>query len=271
MDRAKAATLAIATLGLVVASVPVKADIVIDVVPWLAPNAFGSPSFSGAEANAVQGMMNGGVATGSGPTAFIPQSNVTSAQAIVTPFPSWMGVAGPAAPFAAELGNRMTFAGSIIDTGGTFSISQLSFNATSSDPGNVLGFGFAAGSYSYGSGYVGVVNGPGGPTFITSGPSTQLVNERFFRGSGNSRAANDCPGCTVAQEQAQIALAAAFFTTDTTFTGTYSIDDVSGSGTFNISAAVPETSTWAMMILGFVGLGFMAYRRKQSGPSLRLA
>jgi hypothetical protein len=25
---------------------------------------------------------------------------------------------------------------------------------------------------------------------------------------------------------------------------------------------VPETSTWAMMILGFAGVGFMAYRRK---------
>jgi hypothetical protein len=35
--------------------------------------------------------------------------------------------------------------------------------------------------------------------------------------------------------------------------------------------AVPEPSTWAMMILGFCGLGFMAYRRKQSGPTLRLA
>jgi hypothetical protein len=271
MNRAKAATLAIAVLSLAVASVPAKADLVIDVVPWLAPNFFGSPSFSGAEANAVQGMMNGGVATGSGPTAFIPQSNVTSAQAIVTPFNSWMGVAGPAAPYAAELGNRMTFAGSIIDTGGTFSISQLSFNATSSDPGNVLGFGFAAGSYNYGSGYVGVVNGPNGPTFITSGPSSQLVNELFFRGSGNSLAANQCPGCTVEQEQAQIAIAAAFFTSDTTFTGTYSIGDVSGSGTFDIAAAVPEPSTWAMMILGFLGLGFMAYRRKRTSTALSVA
>ena len=33
--------------------------------------------------------------------------------------------------------------------------------------------------------------------------------------------------------------------------------------------AVPEASTWAMMILGFCGLGFMAYRRK--GGTLRLA
>jgi hypothetical protein len=29
-----------------------------------------------------------------------------------------------------------------------------------------------------------------------------------------------------------------------------------------VAAAVPEPSTWAMMILGLAGLGFMAYRRK---------
>jgi hypothetical protein len=29
-----------------------------------------------------------------------------------------------------------------------------------------------------------------------------------------------------------------------------------------MSGAVPEASTWAMMILGFAGIGFMAYRRK---------
>jgi hypothetical protein len=45
------------------------------------------------------------------------------------------------------------------------------------------------------------------------------------------------------------------------------INDVS----VTFTAAVPEPSTWAMMILGFCGLGFMAYRRKQNGPSLRLA
>jgi PEP-CTERM motif len=47
------------------------------------------------------------------------------------------------------------------------------------------------------------------------------------------------------------------------------INDVS----VTFTAAVPEPSTWAMMILGFCGLGFMAYRRKQAerGPSLRLA
>jgi hypothetical protein len=33
--------------------------------------------------------------------------------------------------------------------------------------------------------------------------------------------------------------------------------------------AVPEPSTWAMMLLGFAGVGFMAYRRK-SKPAFRL-
>lgn len=33
--------------------------------------------------------------------------------------------------------------------------------------------------------------------------------------------------------------------------------------TVGVEAAVPEPATWAMMILGFFGVGFMAYRRKE--------
>jgi hypothetical protein len=36
-------------------------------------------------------------------------------------------------------------------------------------------------------------------------------------------------------------------------------------------ATVPEPSTWAMLLIGFAGIGFMAYRRKQNGQALRLA
>lgn len=35
--------------------------------------------------------------------------------------------------------------------------------------------------------------------------------------------------------------------------------------------AVPEPSTWAMMILGFAGIGFMAYRRRNRATALRMA
>ncbi|MEH2517331.1 hypothetical protein V1279_002904 [Bradyrhizobium sp. AZCC 1610] len=41
-------------------------------------------------------------------------------------------------------------------------------------------------------------------------------------------------------------------------------------GGFETVGAVPEPSTWAMMILGFAGVGFLAYRRKRSS-SFRLA
>jgi hypothetical protein len=37
-----------------------------------------------------------------------------------------------------------------------------------------------------------------------------------------------------------------------------------------LSPAVPEASTWAMMLLGFFGVGFLAYRRKNQGQ-IRLA
>ncbi len=38
-----------------------------------------------------------------------------------------------------------------------------------------------------------------------------------------------------------------------------------------LASAVPEPSTWAMMILGFVGLGFMSYRQKRTSPAMRVA
>jgi hypothetical protein len=152
----------------------------------------------------------------------------------------------------------MTFAVSITSTDGTkFSIDQLSFVGTSSAPG--LDWGHIAGYYNYGPGWVGVLNGQD----ITSGPSDQLVDAIYGVGNGNAYDAY-CSPCTLAQEQAAIDAVIPDF--DYTLTGTYTIDGSSGSGTFNVSAVdpVPEPSTWTMMIVGFCGLGFMAYRRKNN-------
>lgn len=41
-------------------------------------------------------------------------------------------------------------------------------------------------------------------------------------------------------------------------------------GSPSLTAGVPEPSTWAMMVLGFCSVGFLAYRRK-SKPSFRVA
>jgi hypothetical protein len=43
-----------------------------------------------------------------------------------------------------------------------------------------------------------------------------------------------------------------------------------GSYVYTYTPPVPEPSTWAMMLLGFAGIGFMAYRRK-SKPALMVA
>jgi hypothetical protein len=53
----------------------------------------------------------------------------------------------------------------------------------------------------------------------------------------------------------------------------WSAPDATGMAFFSTTismSAVPEPSTWAMMILGFAAVGFMAYRRK-SKVALRLA
>jgi hypothetical protein len=47
-------------------------------------------------------------------------------------------------------------------------------------------------------------------------------------------------------------------------------DVVNEPGQFT-PAATPLPSTWTMMILGVFGIGFMAYRRKQNRPALRMA
>jgi PEP-CTERM motif len=56
------------------------------------------------------------------------------------------------------------------------------------------------------------------------------------------------------------------------FNSVLSVDFSAGSASFPdpafdnlvVTTAVPEPSTWAMMILGFAGIGYMAYRRRNS-------
>jgi hypothetical protein len=42
------------------------------------------------------------------------------------------------------------------------------------------------------------------------------------------------------------------------------------SETFDLPAAVPEPSTWAMLLIGLAGVGFMAYRRGGRTSTSRL-
>jgi hypothetical protein len=60
-----------------------------------------------------------------------------------------------------------------------------------------------------------------------------------------------------------------------TFTGVgitgFSMSSSQNSFEITNISAIPEPSTWAMMILGFLGLGFMGYRKRSSGSAFRIA
>jgi hypothetical protein len=58
---------------------------------------------------------------------------------------------------------------------------------------------------------------------------------------------------------------------DSCFVGLFDTAVPSGGSGYFIFTSVPESSTWAMLLLGFAGIGFMACRRKSNGPALRLA
>jgi PEP-CTERM motif len=47
--------------------------------------------------------------------------------------------------------------------------------------------------------------------------------------------------------------------------------DGGGAAAELVASAVPEPSTWAMMILGFAAVGFLVHRRKRNRTDLRIA
>jgi hypothetical protein len=131
-------------------------------------------------------------------------------------------------------------------------------------------------SFSFSDGVQTLTSGPANFQFSTDASGTitfwavsdNLITATTFRSIGTRRqpgvqsddgqievcssAPNGCPGPGVV------------FSTNVTG------DNIGDPGVWAI-AAVPEPSTWAMMILGFCGLGFMTYRRKQHGAAFAAA
>jgi hypothetical protein len=122
--------------------------------------------------------------------------------------------------------------GTVSDTSGTFQIDSL-VTGTNTPP-NTGSVGLPTGTFSYND-------------VIFSGPPLQ------FDGNGLLFTASDGFYYNI-------------FSNTSTNDGLYQVAEVTGSpytfieGAGSITAAVPETSTWAMMVLGFAGLGVMAYR-----------
>jgi hypothetical protein len=184
----------------VFASAGAQAQVGIEITPSLAPNAFGSTYWGPYVDNAFLAIFSGqdeyGDSSTPGYYRALPVNEVLAKHMCVTSFPSWLGLINPGSNFgtsyATEYGNRLHFGIRITGNGQKISISMLSFEATSNDPDNILGFAFATGDYGYSASYVGInygVDGIRGTTddeLITDGANTQLVDEIVGRGSGNA-------------------------------------------------------------------------------------
>jgi hypothetical protein len=125
-------------------------------------------------------------------------------------------------------------------------------------------------------------------TFTASGASlpdgfTRLLFD-IHLGNGNSATSvtfSDftdplCPGCQTTFDLSSTGNGNNFFLLTATMGQALFSGTVTANGTFDsfeqvrvdlagVAGAVPEPSTWAMMILGFMGVGFMAYRRRSQG------
>jgi PEP-CTERM motif len=156
-------------------------------------------------------------------------------------------------------GPHTTFAFNLTTAAASFSVPQSPFAYVITPPSPVANpYGtFTNGLYlTSGQGQGNSVHGP--LDFWVDGVTTSnfvLLSTAPHAGSGTAYFAADVVCMTTACNGT---------------TGTVAGNNLTRTTTPPMVQGVPEPSTWAMMILGFFGVGFMAYRRK-SQTSLRLA
>ena len=176
-----------------------------------APNVFGSPSFgspsptgSNWSSNAVRGMLldEDSRGTTGQPTLFATGTDFLAEDIVVTGFPSWKGVADPAAPYASELGTRLHAINSIkAAPGKTIDIAHgVTRSWVDDGTGGDLSFGDTTSSGYDANRFIGVRYGVDGQpgtdddVYLTSG--TGAVNEIIGFSPGNAYEPDACAGCT---------------------------------------------------------------------------
>ncbi|WP_426442368.1 FxDxF family PEP-CTERM protein [Bradyrhizobium genosp. P] len=115
-------------------------------------------------------------------------------------------------------------------------------------------------------------------TFASAGAQIQNFELALFEvGSAaalDTVTASYVAGAGVGTQQgslAPIVITPGSYFLEVTGTTVGSTPNASYGGSFAISAAVPEAPTWAMMISGFLALGFLAYRQNGKQIRFRLA
>jgi hypothetical protein len=112
-------------------------------------------------------------------------------------------------------------------------------------------------------------NGPNWTVqFFANGTQVQFINTQPSDPANNTPITTLTFATTPASLD-QLGIGFSGFAADGSSSATISGISLSTDGT--VTSAVPEPSTWAMMVLGFAGLGFMSYRksRRKDGVGFR--
>jgi len=266
-------TLALAGLVILGSNASAQQPVTITTEATLSPEPYGvSPSYDAWAANGLNAAEYGLNSYGApGPTQFnILSGPLSTAQNLGTIyFPSWMGQAYPAAPYANERGNQAEFVGIINGNGSLISIDHMGASLKSSDAGDALGASFPndivdPGDWTYDALDIGLifnngVNISGGFTIVNSGTPDQLVNEIISNGLGANYYDTNVPANPAVAQELINYDASVIGSYD--FTGTFTYDSQSGSNTVGFTAPVSdEAATWALVAGGFVCLIWL--RRK---------
>ncbi len=253
------------------------AGVTLDVYPSSAPNAYGSPSWTGYTVNALNSLYNGLGNIGdrsTDPTAYeIAGSVIAPGDATVTTFHSWRGQINPPAPFQNELGNRLHFGLHAYGDGTSqFALNDLTFELHSSDPGDSLGFTGDFIGYDYtGTTRFGVnwgadrTRGTADDIVYMSGNGTTLVDELVYVGVGNAwwpgaddpDPANPVGGAQYAMDSNYLWLV---LNGPVTVTTTYALGDYSGSASV-VVAPVPVPGA---LLLAGMGAGLIGWMRRRN-------
>lgn len=234
-----------------------------------APSFGYSANFDGWAANAIYALNHGLASVGNSstsPTGYYQTTTGTAeSNLITTTFNSWQGLAGPAGAFASEFGNKLHF-GLVADgVDMQISLSMLSVVVDSNDNYDLFDSTTDFSGADYNQYRVGVINGVGGPSYVTSGSGTQMVDRLLYVGVGSALFA-DHPalGCTGGTNQQTMDCAAGLMSTIIPFsvTATYtlnfapsdSLPDSLITGATTVNFVTPEPGSWALLLTGIGGI-----------------
>ncbi|MCR4274460.1 MAG: hypothetical protein NUW02_00190 [Candidatus Campbellbacteria bacterium] len=236
----------LAVLFVVALPTAVSADILVNVYASPAPNGFGSPSWSGYLANAMNALQNGLSVVGdreTDPTAYSALVRYFPGDVMVTSFSSWRGISEPPAPFNGEYGNRMHFGLVALGDGlEWFTLANVQFAILSSD-GQLNYIGSLVGTTLNGTTRVGVNYGPdrvlgGGDDIVyNSGESDSTVLDAlYYVGVGNGY----WPGGTTPDQAILDETAEYIRTENIIISGGYSVNGYQNSGTTTVVLWTPD-------------------------------